>query len=115
MKKARQPAGAIPVTKEGKIILVSNKKQNFILPKGGLKKKEHFWQAALREAEEEAGVIGNISTKIAGNINGIPYYILYVTLLKENFDEKEKRKRIILSKDELLEENRIPEKNKKSN
>jgi len=47
----------IPVTKDGKIVLISSsRKDDWILPKGGWEDDESLEQSAVREAYEEAGV-----------------------------------------------------------
>jgi len=111
MKRAdREVAGSIPIMEDGKIVFVSNSKGHYIIPKGGIEKNENPWEAAQREAFEEAGIEGKISNKIAGYIKDIPYFILSVLKLNENYDEKESRTRIILSKTEIFEHELVPQK-----
>lgn len=109
-KNGRQVAGAIPITEERKIVLITNKKGNFILPKGGVKRRESPWEAAQREAKEEAGIIGNISTKEYGKIKEISYYVLNVMSLMDIFDESKTRTRIVQSKEELYANSLVPKK-----
>lgn len=57
----RQVAGTIPITRDGRIILVSaSRKTEWILPKGGWDEDETREQCAARETFEEAGLIGEL-------------------------------------------------------
>lgn len=57
--RIRLVTGGIPILSDGRILLVSsNKKQEWILPKGGWEKDERLEESAIREIFEEAGVTG---------------------------------------------------------
>ena len=57
----RQVAGTIPITRDGRIILVSaSRKTEWILPKGGWDQDETKEQCATRETYEEAGLLGRL-------------------------------------------------------
>ena len=57
----RQVAGCIPITRDGRIIVVSaSRKTEWILPKGGWDADETKEECALRETFEEAGVLGQL-------------------------------------------------------
>ncbi|KAL7535465.1 hypothetical protein ACHAXR_006502 [Thalassiosira sp. AJA248-18] len=57
----RQVAGTIPITRDGRIILVSaSRKTEWILPKGGWDEDETKEECAARETFEEGGLLGQL-------------------------------------------------------
>ena len=57
----RQVAGTIPITRDGRIVLVSaRKKSEWILPKGGWDTDETREECAARETFEEGGLLGRL-------------------------------------------------------
>lgn len=57
----RQVAGTIPITRDGRIILVSaSRKTEWILPKGGWDVDETKEECAARETFEEGGLLGEL-------------------------------------------------------
>lgn len=57
----RQVAGTIPITKDGRIILISSSRKNeWILPKGGWDADETKEECAMRETFEEGGLVGQL-------------------------------------------------------
>ncbi|KAL9188971.1 hypothetical protein ACHAXT_011461 [Thalassiosira profunda] len=57
----RQVAGTIPITRDGRIVLVSaSRKSEWILPKGGWDEDETKEECAARETFEEGGMLGRL-------------------------------------------------------
>ena len=59
LKRFRLVTGSIPILSDGRIMLVSsNKRPEWILPKGGWEQDESLEESAIRESFEEAGIVG---------------------------------------------------------
>jgi diphosphoinositol-polyphosphate diphosphatase len=57
----KQAAGTIPITRDGRIILISaSRKKEWILPKGGWDADETKEECAMRETYEEGGLVGQL-------------------------------------------------------
>lgn len=105
----RKQYGVIPYFQESeklKIILITSRKsQQWIVPKGDLFPHKSKSGAALQEAFEEAGVIGQIDKTIKHKLSITSggediELLLYPMLVKtqlENWPEKSQRKRIAVS------------------
>lgn len=66
----RQVAGTVPITRDGRIILVSaSRKTEWILPKGGWDTDETKEECAVRETFEEGGLLG----RLGGCLDPIDY------------------------------------------
>jgi len=62
----RLTTGAVPITNDGRIVLVSSaKKREWILPKGGWEIDESMEESALRETFEEAGLLGMLGPRLS--------------------------------------------------
>ena len=62
----RVTTGCVPITKDGRILVCSSaKKKEWILPKGGWETDEKMEESAVREAYEEAGVVGTLGPKLS--------------------------------------------------
>ena len=57
----KQAAGTIPITRDGRVILISaSRKKEWILPKGGWDVDETKEECAMRETYEEGGLVGQL-------------------------------------------------------
>jgi hypothetical protein len=57
----REVAGTIPITRDGRIVLISaSRKKEWILPKGGWDADETKEECAMRETYEEGGLLGEL-------------------------------------------------------
>lgn len=66
----RQVAGCIPITRDGRIILISaSRKMEWILPKGGWDTDETVSECAVRETFEEGGILG----ALGGGLEPVDY------------------------------------------
>ena len=112
MKVVRQ-AGAIVVRfddDEPRLLLVTARRnpKTWIFPKGHIEDGETAAEAAVREAREEAGVVGK-ALKSVGNLEfdlgdqsiDVEYFL--VTLEKDKDDGEEGRKRKWCTREEALE------------
>jgi len=64
--ETRLVTGAVPITKNGKILMCSAaSKREWILPKGGWESDESIEESAKREAYEEAGVLGELGPRLS--------------------------------------------------
>ena len=54
--KAVEGAGGVVFNRQGEVLLLKHKKDEWVFPKGHLEQGETHLEAALREVEEEAGV-----------------------------------------------------------
>jgi diphosphoinositol-polyphosphate diphosphatase len=106
--KHRLVVGAIPYmpstsTEFPQILLVNSKKypDEWLFPKGGWEDDETDEECALREAWEESGCVGSLGDRLikdeviaGGKENQLhSYYLLEVSILEENWPEKNERGR----------------------
>lgn len=65
-QRVRLVTGCVPILKGGRILFVSaSRKPEWILPKGGWEQDETMEESAIREAYEEAGVLGTLGSALA--------------------------------------------------
>lgn len=106
-------AGAITIIDDFSILLVKSRNDKWIFPKGEIKKKEQPFEAAQREAYEEGGVMGDVELEPFCTKNEIPFYILKVNEILDEYPEsinkKNGRERKILQFEEALQLNGIAE------
>lgn len=95
-------AGAIVISDrrgKRKLLLITNKGgHRWLFPKGSVKKKEMPEEAALREAEEEAGVrgevlayIGATEDKVDGELVRVDYFLVRADRMLDPDDDREVR------------------------
>ena len=53
-------AGGVVFNKEGKVLILKHKNINWVFPKGHIEKTETKIEAAIREVEEESGVVADL-------------------------------------------------------
>jgi len=92
----RLVVGCVPI-KDNKILLVSSRKNtDWILPKGGWENDETKEQCAIREAWEEAGVIGKTGIflgEYSKNKTRLSFYLMNVEKVAEDWPEMNIRRR----------------------
>jgi 8-oxo-dGTP pyrophosphatase MutT (NUDIX family) len=89
-------------------LITSAKGRRWILPKGWVAPGEHAWQAAAREAEEEAGLIGEVDRRPIGwykkakrrRVCRVEVFLLHVTRELARWDEDGVRDRRWMSIEE---------------
>jgi 8-oxo-dGTP pyrophosphatase MutT (NUDIX family) len=104
-------AGVIPI-RAGKICLVtSSNGKRWVIPKGSIEPGETASQNALKEAWEEAGLVGALEPEPIGSYFYEKYggtchvtvYLLHVTQDADDWPERELRQREWLRVSEVLE------------
>ena len=105
MARVRRQAAAVPYRirkRRLEVALVSTSRgKGWIVPKGSVDDGERPRQAAIREAEEEAGILGVVARKPLGryrHVNGngscrVDVYLMRVTDVREHWLEENVRQR----------------------
>ena len=105
MARVRRQAAAIPYRirkRRLEVALVTTSRgKGWIVPKGSVDDGERPRQAAIREAEEEAGILGVVARKPLGryrHVNGngscrVDVYLMRVTDVREHWLEDNVRQR----------------------
>eukprot|EP00127_Corallochytrium_limacisporum_P001272 Clim_evm7s48 gene=Clim_evmTU7s48 len=109
-KGRRVVAGAVIYNDNGEILLISSSKEAkvWILPKGGWENTETVEEAAVREAEEEAGVTGTVEGYLGRYIlkegrTVLDCFVIRADLSKNvAWTEEEHRLRVWVNLDEAL-------------
>ncbi|MFM7364821.1 MAG: NUDIX hydrolase [Cuspidothrix sp.] len=103
--KVLQQSGVIPYRiREGKVeilLITTRKRQGWVIPKGGLCKGMSPYDSAAKEAWEEAGVLGRVTTeKLAnykyrkrGNTYKVNLFLLPVETVLDDWTEATTRER----------------------
>lgn len=116
-------SGAIPIIRDAqgvKVVLINTRsnKNNWIFPKGHVEMGMSAQDAAAKEAFEEAGVIGSVSTELFdqyqhqkwGGSMTVKVYLLEVSDLLDSWPEKSLRERQVLPLDEAIASIHAPQK-----
>jgi 8-oxo-dGTP pyrophosphatase MutT (NUDIX family) len=82
-------------------LVTTSRGKGWIVPKGSVDDGERPRQAAIREAEEEAGILGVVARKPLGryrHVNGngacrVDVYLMRVTDVREHWPEEKVRRR----------------------
>ncbi|CAM9631903.1 unnamed protein product [Pylaiella littoralis] len=100
----RLVAGCLPVTADGRLVLIGSvKRSDWLLPKGGWDTDETAAEAAVREAYEEAGVKGVVTADLGsheivssrGNKSRAAMFALLVTEVLDTWPEKHRRRKVV--------------------
>lgn len=103
-KMGKLSAGTLPVY-NGKVVLISTynrKNSHIILPKGKIKKGETAREAAERETLEESGACGLVDDTPFYTDKLISYFLMRVTELRNDFEEKKNRDVILMTYEEAM-------------
>lgn len=93
-------AGAVPVRKDGKLLLVrSSDGLRWVFPKGHLTKSTGCRATAVKETWEEAGVIG-IPSGPSYKVGHTVYYKFRILRVENSYPEKKTRKRVWVTPEE---------------
>jgi len=109
----RQSAVIPYIITNGKIeiVLITSSNHNWIIPKGVVERFMTPENSALMEAQEEAGVLGNVSSEVFseydyekwGGICHVQVFLMEVTEILDSWQEIEKRERIVVSVPKAIE------------
>ena len=107
--KAQKQIGALPYRKQGRaievLLITSRETKRWVIPKGWPMKGKRDWNAAAKEAFEEAGIEGHVGGKSigtyhyvkrknSGNLDcEVTVYLLQVTRRMSEWPEKDQRRR----------------------
>ena len=107
--KTQKQIGALPYRKQGGaievLLITSRETKRWVIPKGWPMKGERDWNAAAKEASEEAGIAGHVGQKSVGTYHyvkrkksgdldcEVTVFLLEVTQQKHEWPEKNERRR----------------------
>ncbi|HAV13327.1 MAG TPA: NUDIX hydrolase [Opitutae bacterium] len=114
MCKSDYQVGVFPVTKDGKVVLVTTRGSRYwIFPKGKTEKGRCDREVAREEAYEEAGLEGKLKRKyyefdsLSSHAKKLRLFPMKVKHVKDDYPEAGERERIIVSikkAEELVQE-----------
>jgi 8-oxo-dGTP pyrophosphatase MutT (NUDIX family) len=105
MRRARKQAAVIPYRLQGGILEIAlvrtSSGKGWIVPKGSLDEGEEAWDAAVRETEEEAGLVGELTRQPIGQYRyskqaqryDVDVFVMRVTTVLQSWREAAHRSR----------------------
>ena len=115
MRRPRKQAAVIPYRVQRDILEIALVKtssgKGWIVPKGSLDEGEESWDAALRETEEEAGLVGQLTRQPIGHYHyskqarryEVDVFVMRVTTVLRSWREAAHRNRRWMAVDEAIE------------
>jgi ADP-ribose pyrophosphatase YjhB (NUDIX family) len=98
----REMAGCIPIYKGKLYVLNGRRSKMYGFPKGGVHKGERAYAAAGREAFEEMGIMGKIDTIPIVKDKNVEWFLMEVTKVSEDWEERHERFRYLMTPGEIL-------------
>jgi 8-oxo-dGTP pyrophosphatase MutT (NUDIX family) len=104
-------SGVIPVLDNRLVLITSRKSERWIIPKGYVEKGLSPAESAAKEAFEEAGLIGVVHHKEAGQYRyskfgkhfSVQVYPLFIETMLDEWDEMHDRQRKLVTPSEAIE------------
>jgi 8-oxo-dGTP pyrophosphatase MutT (NUDIX family) len=104
-------SGVIPVLDDRIVLITAKKSDRWIIPKGHVEKGLSPAESAAKEAYEEAGLIGAVHQKEAGQFSyrkfgkyfSVQVYPLYIETMLDEWDEMHDRQRKLVTPAEAVE------------
>ncbi len=104
-------SGVIPILNDRLVLITSRKSEQWIIPKGYVEKGLSPADSAAKEAYEEAGLIGVVHHKEAGNYRyrkfgklfSVKVYPLFIETMLDEWDEMHVRSRKLVTPAEAVE------------
>lgn len=110
-KRVFKQSGVIPVLDNRLVLITSRKSERWIIPKGYVEKGLTPAESAAKEAYEEAGLIGVVHHKEAGQYRyskfgklfSVQVYPLFIETMLDEWDEMHDRRRKLVTPSEAIE------------
>ncbi len=110
-KAILKQSGVIPVLDNRVVLITSRKSDRWIIPKGYVEKGLSAADSAAKEAYEEAGLVGVVHPKKAGQYRyrkfdklfSVQVYPLFIETMLEEWDEMHDRQRKLVTPEEAVE------------
>ena len=111
LKGVFRQSGVIPVLDDRLVLITSRKSERWIIPKGYVEKGLSPADSAAKEAYEEAGLIGEVHYKKAGQFRyskfgkhfSVQVYPLFIETMLDEWDEMHDRRRKLVTPAEAVE------------
>ncbi|MBZ4219578.1 MAG: NUDIX hydrolase [Chlorobium sp.] len=110
LKVVFRQSGVIPVLDNRVVLITSKKSERWVIPKGHVEKGLTPAESAAKEAYEEAGLIGVVHHKEAGQYQYIKFgklfsvqvYPLFIETILDEWDEMHDRQRKLVTPSEAM-------------